>query len=95
MPIKGAYTWSEKSDSLLVSVPLKGVSAKLVDIVVSATTVKVGPYTLACASTTKPLSYPTLPLTGELLALPRGGAAARAHRRCQTQSKGNARTCVV
>lgn len=43
MPIKGAYTWSEKSDSLLVSVPLKGVSAKLVDIVVSASTVKVGP----------------------------------------------------
>ena len=41
MPIKGAYTWTEKSDSLLVSVPLKGVSAKIVDIVVSASTIKV------------------------------------------------------
>mmetsp|Transcript_7589 Transcript_7589/g.12782 ORF Transcript_7589/g.12782 Transcript_7589/m.12782 type:complete len:815 (-) Transcript_7589:130-2574(-) len=48
MPIKAAYTWSEKKDTIKVLVPLKGVSASKADIIVSSSTLKVNfaPYLL-------------------------------------------------
>ena len=41
MPLKGGYTWYEKSDHLKIQVPLKGVSPKTVDIFVTAESLKV------------------------------------------------------
>ena len=41
MPIKGEYTWTEKSDCLVVRVPLKGVSPKKVDIFCTENILKV------------------------------------------------------
>ncbi len=48
MPITGEYSWSEKSDRILVSVPLKGASPSKVDIYVTSNTLKVNysPYLL-------------------------------------------------
>jgi dyslexia susceptibility 1 candidate gene 1 protein len=41
MPVTASYTWSEKKDSIKVLLPLKGVSANKVDILVSSATLKV------------------------------------------------------
>ncbi len=48
MPITGEYSWSEKRDRVLVSVPLKGTSPGKVDIYVTSNTLKVNynPYLL-------------------------------------------------
>ena len=48
MPITGEYSWSEKKDRVLVSVPLKGTSPSKVDIYVTRNTLKVNysPYLL-------------------------------------------------
>jgi dyslexia susceptibility 1 candidate gene 1 protein len=48
MPIVAEYSWSEKKDQVNVSLPLKGVSASKVDILVSAHALKVNfsPYIL-------------------------------------------------
>ena len=48
MPIAGEYSWSEKKDRVLVSVPLKGTSPNKVDIYVTRNTLKVNysPYLL-------------------------------------------------
>lgn len=41
MPLKGDYTWHDKSDHVKIQVPLKGVSPKTVDIFVTAESLKV------------------------------------------------------
>lgn len=41
MPVTGQYTWSEKSDVLVVKIPLKGVSPKTVDIFCTENILKV------------------------------------------------------
>ena len=41
MPLNGVYEWSEKNDSLTLTIPLKGVSPSIVDIVATVATLKI------------------------------------------------------
>jgi len=41
MPINGEYTWSETTDKIEISIPLKGVSVKKVDVFTTSKQVKV------------------------------------------------------
>lgn len=41
MPLNGVYEWTEKSDSLTLTIPLKGVAPSVVDIVATAATLKI------------------------------------------------------
>ena len=41
MPITGDYTWTEGKETIKVTIPLKGVSPKIVDIFVTSSTLKV------------------------------------------------------
>lgn len=41
MPVSGEYTWTDKNDRIEVAIPLKGVSAKKVDVFTASTILKV------------------------------------------------------
>ena len=41
MPINGEYTWSETTDKIEISIPLKGVSVKKVDVFTTSKQLKI------------------------------------------------------